>query len=45
MVRHARRLFQRTAVLEIGGDPVARKRVIADLRGDAGRRGAPPIIA
>src|SRR5215468_4965267 len=40
MGRHLARLFERAAVLEVGGDARAAKGVVADLRCDAGRPGA-----
>lgn len=42
MVGHGRRLFQRAAVLEIGGDPRGPDAVIADRRLDPGRRRPAP---
>ena len=41
MVRHRGGLFERAAVLQVGRDPGRPEGVIADLRLDAGRRGAP----
>jgi hypothetical protein len=41
MVRHRRGLFERAAVLQIGGDPGCPEAVVAELCGDAGRRRAP----
>ncbi len=41
VVCHLRRLFQRPAVLEIGGDAGRPKAVVAELGIDAGRGGAP----
>src|ERR1700730_19048430 len=41
VVRHRRGLFQRAAVLEVGGDPCCPTTVGAEFGGDAGRRGAP----
>jgi len=41
MIRHRRCLFERAAVLEIGGDPGCPKTVIAELGCNAGRCGAP----
>src|SRR6266446_8524522 len=37
---HFLRVIERTAVGEVGGDPCCAKRVAADRRHDAGRRGA-----
>ena len=42
VVRHRGSFFERTAVLEIGGDARGAEGVIADFRLDAGRRRAPP---
>ena len=41
MIRHRRCLFERAAVLEIGGDPRRPETVIAELGRDAGRGRAP----
>jgi hypothetical protein len=41
MVRHRSGLFQRAAVLEVGGDPRCAEAVVAELGCDAGRRRAP----
>jgi hypothetical protein len=41
MVRHRDGLFERPAVLEIGGDPRCPETVVAELGFDAGCGGAP----
>ena len=45
VVRHRGGLFERAAVLKIGRDPGRAKRVVADLRLDAGRAARRRIIA
>jgi len=37
VIGHRGGILERTAIFEIGGDPGCPKRVIADLRADAGR--------
>ena len=41
MVRHLRRLFKRATVFQVGGDAGCAKGVVADMRDDAARFGAP----
>ena len=41
MVRHRGGLFERAAILEIGGDPGRPEAMVAELGSDAGCRGAP----
>jgi len=41
VVSHCCRLFERAAILEVGGDPCRPKTMVAEFRFDAGRQGAP----